>query len=180
MTRTILIAFAIVGTWGSSVAYAQSGSERSRIEMLLSGYHDAPSRKSLERASADPLPILLDLSVDPGVRSKVRASALHAMRLFPEDDRVWRRYIDQLEDSWSVPAPASAHTVLLSMPQGFGIRATEVLLFYLEHPDPQLRMTSAHALGTLRTARGYLAIHARAARESDKVVRQYLEEQARK
>ena len=163
-------------TSASAVATPGPSKERRQIELLLSGYEFTPDRNALERASDAPLGVLFEIADDPAVTPHLRSAALHAMIHYANAD-VWKRYMHALEGSWVVPAPSDTHVVLLTIPKGFPNASKDLLVLYLGHPDEQVRMTAAHALGKLDLPEVAEVILAQADREQDKVVRQYMEEQ---
>lgn len=161
-----------------STAWSQSGpiDERQRVEILLSAYEGFPKPGDFLKVSSDPGAVMRDIVEDPHTKAHIRLGALSALALFP-DEKVWELYMSELQKSGTNPAPRATHQVLGGLALGFGPRAVDVLANYLKHDDTQVRMTAAHALGTIGTADARSAILERASLESDPVVAKYLRDQ---
>jgi hypothetical protein len=181
--RTALAVLTVVALFWTGSAAAQTGpapgptaTERARIELLLSAYEGFPKAGHFLKISDDPGAIMRDIAQDPDTKAHIRLGALSAMALFP-DEKTWQFYLTEMDKGAGTPAPRAIHQVLGGLALGFGPRAVPVLARALRHADTQVRMTAAHALGTVGTDDARGAILEQADREKDPVVAKYLRDQ---
>lgn len=184
MTARCALAVATLGLLWTTSAWAQQPSagpasaaaERQRVELLLSAYEGFPKAADFLKVCDEPGTVMIDIATDPASKPHIRLGALSAMALFP-DQRVWDLYLLEIKAGSANPAPRAIHQVLGGLALGFGPRAVPVLRQALAHADTQVRMTAAHALGTVGTQEARDAIRTQAERESDPVVVKYLLDQ---
>ena len=134
-----VLAAAIAWPVSSSAADA-----RASVQALLGAIHELPSRKVFERAGGDETRALLtEFALDAELFPAYRHRALEALGYWP-DDATWQLYVGLLTASET--PDTTRHNLLRQLTRAFGERAVPKVEPYLDHLDPQLRMTATAAL----------------------------------
>ena len=162
-----------------SALQAQTKAEQvQRVQLLLNAYDRAPDAAQFKRAATDPRSILLDIESNPSSPEYLRLRALDALSLFP-DEQVRARFRTILKDATGQnPAPRAVHNSINGLMLGWGAESNEELLALLAHPDIQVRLTVAVAVGRSGGISGRNALRSHLGREKDPLVREFIETHA--
>jgi len=139
-----------------------------QVRLLLSHVHEVPSRQALEGAATNPKEILREIANDRAA-GFMRDRALMALGHFA-DGQVWSLYASILNDDDA--REATRHKVMLRAAEVFSEASLELIVPFLSHHDPQLRLTAVAALDSLEGDQARQAIAARVDAEESEIVRE--------
>jgi len=146
-------------------AEATPQAQKDQIILLLSGYHYFPTRDKLAAESPNAPQILIGIAEEASNLPSLRIQAIRALGLFA-DDAVAATWFEARLAEGRLPEDLLRHTLTASL-RGFGERALPWVEPYLGHPDPQVRMSAIHAIGSLAGENGRLVLEARRDMEVD-------------
>jgi hypothetical protein len=139
-----------------------------RLVVMLSHYHEMPTRAALEAAFGDPVPLLRALRDNPDALLWHRDRALFALAAWGDEElRTWvRRVLDQ------PPAdhPMLPHHALTVLGLAWGEDALDDLTPWLDHSDVQLRLTAVTTMESIGTRAAIDRLARRLARETHPLV----------
>lgn len=145
-----------------------------QVQLLLSGYHELPTREALA-AVPGAHDIVLALAHTDGMMTRDRALAALG-HYWPSGD-VFLLYAKTVA-SPTTP-DGTRHRIMVLAADAFGERAVPMLTPYLSNADVQLRITAVEALGRIRTDEVVALLEAHAAGESNPIVLERIERATR-
>lgn len=120
-----------------------------RLLVLLSGHHGIPSRDELEAAVPDVRSLLWQVAMEREQHPIQRDRAIAALAWWG-DEEVQELYRDLIRSADT--STMLRHRVVGLAARYFGEASIEDISPLLDHPDLQLRLTAADALGQIDTA----------------------------
>lgn len=150
--------------------------ERARVELLLRAYDHSPDADAFKLAARDPQGVLLAILDDPQAREIERLQAIDALGTLP-DARARLKLSELVASAWDEKASKRrVHRAIQALMRGFGAKAQPEVLALLDHPDLQVRMTVAAAVGRFGDSQGRASLRAHLAREAEPLVREAIVE----
>jgi hypothetical protein len=139
--------------------------EAQRVEVLLSAYHELPSKAEFEKAS-DVRTILSTMARDRQA-PRLQKRAIEALAYWP-DAATLQVFEAVLADPQT--RTGTRHFTLMTTGKAFGADGLDVLEPYLAASDLQLRLTAVDAVAATRSDRGFAMLEARARVETSDLV----------
>lgn len=142
-----------------------------RAELLLSGYHQPPSKSVLDAGLEEPKKVLMKFARDESILPLRRQRALEAL-VYYADAEVEALYRDLLKDEQS--AEMVRHRVMPLLASSFPKTALSALRPFLAHPELQYRLSAIDAVRRIPGEAARQALQSAAKSETQKVAQQRL------
>lgn len=147
--------------------------QRQAILAHLAHHHEVPDRQTLEDVTDQARAIVFDIARDDEASPFHRQRALRALTNWA-DDEVYDYLVELLGDDET--EDGLRHHLLPVLADGFGQDALDDLTPYLlDDPNPQVRMSAAHAIADIDTAAAQKLLVEALETEDNSVVERRLE-----
>ena len=153
---------------GASAPAAVTSPEQ-RIRILLSAYHDFPSRDDLLAVSPDASSILIDLFNDESSRPTLKRRAIDALGFLSDD--VSQNFLVYLLQNDAQLETGYVHHAITAYSRLNGEGSIAELERFLQHDDPQIRLTAVSAARDFAGKAGQNLLESRLKLETNELVR---------